>query len=60
MTNEEINVLINIHIKELEQLEQNGKTKRLIEALRIASEIIEDNGKGIYKRKEMANKWYWK
>ena len=56
MTNEEINVLIN----QIEQLEQNGKTKRLIEALRIASEIIEDNGKGIYKRKEIANKWYWK
>lgn len=56
MTNEEINMLINIHIKELEQLEQDGKTKRLIKALKIASEIIEDNGKGIYKRKEMANK----
>ena len=58
MTNEEINVLINIHIKELEQLEQDGKTKRLIKALKIASEIIEDNGNGIYKRKEATNKWY--
>lgn len=50
MTNEEINILINLHIDELEKQEQDGKTKRLIKALKIANEIVEDTGKGIYSK----------
>lgn len=48
MTNEEINILINLHIEELEKQEQDGKTRRLIKALKIANEIIEEDGRGIH------------
>ena len=50
MTNEEINVLINLHIEELEQQQQDNKTKRLIKALKTATEIVKDTGKGIYTK----------
>lgn len=42
MTNEEINVLINLHIEELEQEVMPSQTQRhrLIEALKEATEII--------------------
>lgn len=41
MTNEEINILINMHIEELENEDQTIKTKNIIKALRKATEIIE-------------------
>ena len=45
MSNEEINVLINIHINELEKDLQPTDTQkqRVIEALKQATEIIEDS-----------------
>lgn len=43
MTNEEINILINMHIEELEKEDQTAKTKNIIKALRQATEIIEES-----------------
>lgn len=48
MTNEEINILINLHIEELERQEQDGKTVRLIKALKVANQIIKEDGRGIH------------
>ena len=50
MTNEEINVLINLHIEELEKNNNDAKTTRIIKALKIANEIVKDNGRGIYMK----------
>lgn len=51
MSNEEINVLINLHIAELENnsevIRGDASRKRLIDALKQASEIIKDKGGGI-------------
>lgn len=45
MSNEEINVLINLHINELEKDIQPTETQkqRVIEALKRATEIIEES-----------------
>ena len=39
---------IESHIEELEKQEQDAKTRRLIKALKIANEIVEEDGKGIH------------
>lgn len=48
MTNEEINILINLHIEELERQKQDGKKARLIKALKIANDIVKEDGRGIH------------
>ncbi len=52
MTNEEINILINLHIEELEK-ESTPRNKRLIKALKIANEIVAGNGKGILQTSDI-------
>ena len=47
MTNEEINVLINLHIEELEKNIEPSETQktRLVKALKEATEIIKEANK---------------